>query len=40
MESQVDASRLVLTLVEIKFARKSKQLFHRLTIQPNSMQVE
>ena len=31
---------ITLTLVEIKFARKSKQLFQCLTIQPKSTQVE
>ena len=31
---------LALTLVEIKFARKSKQVFHHLATQPKSMPVE
>ena len=31
---------LTLTFVEIKFARKSKQAFHRLTTQPKSTQVD
>ena len=33
-------SWLALTLVEIKFAPKSKQVFHRLATQPKSAQVE
>ena len=36
----VDLQWLALTLVEIKFARKSKQVFHCLAIQPKSTQVE
>ena len=36
----VDLRWLALTLVKIKSARKSKQVFHRLAIQPKSTQVE
>jgi len=36
----VDLRWLALTLVEIKFARKSTQVFHRLAAQPKSTQVE
>ena len=36
----VDLRWLALTLVEIKFARRSKQVFHRLAAQPKSTQVE
>ena len=35
-----DLRWLALTLVEIKFARKSKQVFHRLATQTKSRQVE
>ena len=33
----VDLRWLALTLVEIKFARNSKQVFHRLAIQPSQL---
>ena len=36
----VDLRWLALTLVEIKFARKSRQVFHRLATQPKSTKVE
>ena len=36
----VDLEWLALTLVEIKFAHKSEQVFHRLATQPKSTQVE
>jgi len=36
----VDLRCFALTLVEIKFARKSTQVFHRLATQPRSTQVE
>ena len=36
----IDLRWLALTLVEIKFARKSKYVFHRLATQPKSTQVE
>ena len=36
----VDLGWLALTLVEIKFARKSNQVFHRLATQPELTQVE
>ena len=35
-----DLQWLVLTLVKMKFARKSTQVFNRVTTQPKSMQVE
>ena len=36
----VDLGRLALTLVELKFARKSTQVFHRLATQRKSTQVD